>query len=359
MFRSGPRIARQLMLMSLTMLVAVPAAGASTVSRTGDTIVIVGGSESSNISFPAEDFVVDEAGVTAGAGCQQISSTRVDCHQSGGAYFKAVQADLGEGDDRYVQSGFFPQTVNGGGGDDNILAGAAEDTVHGDAGNDTIDAGDGRDVAYGDAGDDQVGGGDGNDTIDGGAGKDLVSGDYGDLNDDGSDTIAVRDGEADRVSCGLGADVVTADDIDVTDELCEQVDAQPVSTGGGGATEPPGLAISLPRSIRIAKVTRSPGLGVGVVAAQDGRLVVKLTISALTARRFGLGKKAIVVDSVNQQVAADSYAVGMWASGPLRAKLKALARRAGFTKLPAKVTASLTNADGLKRTRTAAVSFKR
>jgi Ca2+-binding RTX toxin-like protein len=60
-------------------------------------------------------------------------------------------------------------------------------------------------------------GGGGDDTLDGGGGPDLISGQEGD------DTIVARDGRIDAVTCGAGADTVTADRIDVVGHDCELV----------------------------------------------------------------------------------------------------------------------------------------
>jgi hypothetical protein len=89
----------------------------------------------------------------------------------------------------------------------------------------------------------------------------------------------------------------------------------------------------------------------------DGKLTVKLVITAITARKYGLGKKTIVLDSLSSPVKADSYAVGLWASGANARKLKRLAKRRGFTKIPAVITATLVSDAGGKRTQTAKVAL--
>ena len=43
----------------------------------------------------------------------------------------------------------------------------------------------------------------------------------------GNDTIDVRDGEADNVDCGVGADKVVADALDTVAPNCEQIDRSP------------------------------------------------------------------------------------------------------------------------------------
>jgi Ca2+-binding RTX toxin-like protein len=131
------------------------------------------------------------------------------------------------------------------GGDDTVNALKARDRVHAGKGNDTVDAGPGRDVVWGDRGNDTLNGGPGADlifaqvgvdTVNGGDGPDRlwalarrdVSGEAGEpadtVNGDaGHDRIYVRDGEADKVTCGPGNDRVMADYKDEVANDCERV----------------------------------------------------------------------------------------------------------------------------------------
>lgn len=56
----------------------------------------------------------------------------------------------------------------------------------------------------------------------------------------GTDTVRVRDGEGDRVSCGDGADTASADrrTLDALDVDCETVDALPEPAAGDGGQGP-------------------------------------------------------------------------------------------------------------------------
>jgi Ca2+-binding RTX toxin-like protein len=111
------------------------------------------------------------------------------------------------------------------------------DRLHGGAGNDTLNGDRGRDLASGGIGDDTVNGGEGADRVFANIGRDTVTGGEGDdvlwalarvdvtvLGDqegdtldggNGDDRFNVRDGEADRVTCGEGRDKVRADQFDV------------------------------------------------------------------------------------------------------------------------------------------------
>lgn len=360
---------RSLLIVPIALLALAPAAAhASTASKEGATITVVGGPESSDISFPGggEYYVRDLGGITAGAGCEQREPTLVSCGFPSAGPLDAVNADLGAGDDKYILVGSYAQVVNGGPGNDSIDTGAMRDVVHGDDGDDYVSGGPDADRIFGDAGNDEVRGHNDGDDVDGGAGRDVLIGDGGDATKEGSDRIATRDGEVDQVSCGFGADVVTADDTDVIEGagMCESVDAQPVSggggsTGGGEDITAPALALSAKRSVRIATAVKRPGYPVGVVVGEASTLTVTLAISALNARKYGLGRGTFTLDTVRSAVSADSYAVGLWATGSKAKKLKTLARRRGFRKIPAVITASAVDAAGNRRTQRLNVSLTR
>lgn len=97
----------------------------------------------------------------------------------------------------------------GRGGDDKLSAFNLADIVDGGAGNDTIE------------------GGFGDDTITGGPGRDMINADVSGTSCHwiqcqmpyGNDTVDARDGEADSVTCGIGADVVYADPQDTVSRL--------------------------------------------------------------------------------------------------------------------------------------------
>ena len=107
-------------------------------------------------------------------------------------------------------------------------------------GNDTLIAGDAHgDKVDGGAGDDLIEGGFGDDTLVGGPGRDTVNGDrksrcneyHCDYLGLGNDTIDVRDGAIDSVTCGVGTDRVIADADDVVAADCESVE-RAAGTGG-------------------------------------------------------------------------------------------------------------------------------
>jgi hypothetical protein len=140
------------------------------VARSGgvDTISRVGGGLTTNSEPPC----TDDGGNTVS--CPAGSSFAVD---------------LGAGDDTFRTSGV-PAPVSVAGGPDNDLLGGGE-------------------------GNDVLAGGPGNDSLNGGGGVD----DY--FGETGNDTIEARDGRAERISCGAGADEARNDFIDIIAE-CER-----------------------------------------------------------------------------------------------------------------------------------------
>ena len=95
------------------------------------------------------------------------------------------------GDDDAIDADLeaIPATLNGGAGADFLAGGGAGDAINGDAGPDVV-------LAHR-----------GDDTIDGG---------------DGDDTLRARDGFADVVNCGPGADIAEVDTLDRVED-CEDV----------------------------------------------------------------------------------------------------------------------------------------
>jgi hypothetical protein len=218
--------------------ITAPLAGATTVSYAPDGALLVTAApgERNGLSLQTEysgpRLVVYEGAASTGSatlvpgpGCEVQGTTAVVCPWTPSA---GVRVDLGDGDDRAALSSELPPgaaiTLAGGDGVDDLQASY-------DSGPVTLDGGAGNDKLVGGAGDDDIDGGFGDDVIVGGAGRDLVSADR--RNGDcgplwctfpyGNDTIDVRDGQRDSVTCGPGRDSVKADRIDVVSPDCERV----------------------------------------------------------------------------------------------------------------------------------------
>ena len=171
----------------------------------------------------------------------------------------------------------------------------------GNGGNDELRGGDGQDRIDGGDGDDKIDGGFGDDTITGGPGRDSISadlagGDCGPLwckYPYGNDTVDVRDGAPDSVTCGAGTDSVKADAEDTVAPDCEQVDKSgpaPVVDQGGPVVGPQGGGATVKLAAR-TKLRAALKRGLKVkLAGLTGRVTVKaLAGGKLVAKGTGTG----------------------------------------------------------------------
>ena len=116
-------------------------------------------------------------------------------------------------------------------GGQELFGNAGNDRIDGLGGADLVNGGTGDDELFGNAGDDRIEGSAGEDYLEGGAGVDFFAGDNpctAEPCTGGSDFIQARDGEADTVNCGVGADTALVDAIDVvaqdSQHGCERID---------------------------------------------------------------------------------------------------------------------------------------
>jgi len=188
-------------------------------------------------------------------------------------------------------------SLNGLGGNDNVTVGEVAAflvAVAGGAGNDTLTGAGAAETLLGGSGDD---------IITPGGGGDVAAG------DEGNDTIAVRDGVADFVRCGDGADQVTADAaaLDVGMEGCEVVSRPPLVTPP--VQSPPVVTPPVQSPpVAIDTVTLPVAIGGGTVRARGGVATIRLscpaaspvncqgTLGLLTARRVRLGGVMAVLE---------------------------------------------------------------
>ena len=313
--RSGTLAPRLVTLVVLAALAAFPqAAGASTASLSGGVLTITAGPGETNAVVLSSGnanplWVDDSAGVTPGAGCEAASaSTRVFCFLGpAGLSAASVVVVLGDGNDSFTadSAGTYVTTItaDGGPGDDTITGGYGNDVLRGGDGNDVLGGSGGEDQVFGEAGDDTVRGHAGADTVSGGPGLDLIEGDgQGIYGNGGSDTIDSRDGERDRVTCGLGADFLTADLVDVIETSeCESVD-----TAGGAGPAPgpspdptadltPVVAMVAAPVSKLSKLGSKSGPTFRFSVSRPCAAVVKLTVAAAEARRAKLGRGAVTL----------------------------------------------------------------
>ncbi|MEA2219656.1 MAG: hypothetical protein QOJ35_2282 [Solirubrobacteraceae bacterium] len=229
---------------ALAAMFPAAAAGAE-VARTGSRALLVDAFDGERndvtislqtdvIAGPA--YTVTDAGTdppSAGDGCTTTADPRtVTCAAFPG---DQIVVDLGDGDDRVVQSTSDDSVLCGGDGNDTLTGGPGNDTIGGDAGDDTLAGGAGDDVLEGSSsscaraapppdvtpppGDDVLRGDDGRDVLDGGSGRDDLSGGagpdelFGYGGDDvldggaGSDFLA-GDGGNDQLTGGADRDIM-------------------------------------------------------------------------------------------------------------------------------------------------------
>jgi hypothetical protein len=221
----------------------------------------------------------------------------------------------------------------------------ANGSYDGRGGNDVILAGDAHgDVVAGGAGDDQLTGGYGNDAITGGPGKDIINADRAgrcnEMHCDlpggalGDDTIDVRDGEADSVTCGIGTDKVTADAADTIAADCEHVD-----TGSGPG--PTGGDFTVKAARTSLKKFAKRGLTITVACPEACSLKAKLTVSKKAARKLKLKDRTLA--RANKSLAA---------AGTTRLKAKPPKRLAKRIRKQRKLVVSVTVRNGGKTGRT-------
>ena len=309
--------------------VLVPAgAEASVASKNGNTLTVAAAAgEVNDVTVQAGlggVSVRDTAGVTAGDGCApyMFDPSRIDCPGE----TPDVVVVLGDGSDRLTLNvdgvGYIGAvTIDAGSGDDQLVLSAARETVSAGEGNDNIEARSGDDQLAGGPGDDVINGGSDSDTIEGGAGRDRLEGDCSGCFGPGNDTINSRDGEADTVSCWLGTDVVTADELDVIegDGQCESVD---IASGGGGLE----LGLAAKARGKIAKLVSRAGFRFRLAVSEPCNALVRLRVAKGEARKRGLGRRAVILGSDTAAIPeAGAYAATLPIKRKFRAEVRELA----------------------------------
>jgi hypothetical protein len=347
----------RLALSCLLILVLAPAsASAATLTKSGSTLTYTAAAGRTNLPTFTAPGTASTIRVTRANG-DDDPLVNSGCTPAGGDFdctgIARIVIDTGDGDDVVTAlTVTLPITVNGGTGADQLRTGSGADVLTGGdgddvldagAGNDTLDAGAGDDLLDGVANDGVPGEGDdfgadiedvdidgvpasstltgsaaanvlttsgGNDPISGGLGNDTIDSAAGD------DVVDVRDGYADRVACGAGTDVVSADTLDVVSTSCETVNRADV--GNALDDRPPTVAWTAPAAG--AKVGTTVTLsadatddrGVALVRfLDDDRVVCEDTAAPFTCayapRGDDIGRNtltAVAVDTTGQTASA-------------------------------------------------------
>jgi Ca2+-binding RTX toxin-like protein len=187
-------------------------------------------------------------------------------------------------------------TVVGSDAAEDFFVEANSSTIRGMGGNDRLVAYDGSDTIDGGDGDDYLEGGFGNDVLDGGGGVDQFMGDRTESNviAIGNDQIRARDGVAEQVNCGIGADTAQVDASDVVDPSCESVDrlAPPPGPCCGPVPNGPGKPKILGK-LSIKSIA-AKGLAIQVSCPAACTVTAELRVDKRTARKLRLGRSRIL-----------------------------------------------------------------
>lgn len=225
-------------------------------------------------------------------------------------------------------------TYTGTPGNDAFDGYMGDDVARGGGGNDELTGGSGADQLFGEAATDTLYGGEGDDRVEGGPGTDSLFGDYAQCSaygcSSGNDQLLARDGEADALNCGAGADSAQIDAIDTLGQdgfqLCETVDRaaapvpppvgpqQPVgpaprrakdptppatlrSASARGGTRRFTLTLALRRAstVTITVTRRGARRALGKVTVRARRGTTTRTIRALGRRALRAGSYRVVI----------------------------------------------------------------
>ena len=246
-------------------------------------------------------------------------------------------------------------SFTGSAGPDGFSGGFGNDEIHGGGGPDQLYGGGGDDKIYGDAGDDKLEGANGSDVVDGGPGIDQIYGDIGSCSfscSSDADTLFAADGEKDAVDCGGGADTAHVDQLDVV-AFCASVDRQSVGSAPGTTPNPgpstPTFTVTISGASSVAK-----GVGATVACPAACSFSVSIVLSAKSARKYGLGKKAVIIGTARGTLlAGGKKTVKVHLSAKARRKLRRV------KKLAATLKVSVKDAAGKTTTKTRAVTLKR
>jgi hypothetical protein len=323
----------------LALAAAPAAADASTASAANGIVTITAAPGETNVVWVYGELsqygeISDTAGISPGPGCRAISPTQVECGPEGEGEdvtygnYRTVVADLGDGNDQFTANKTLLDVVDvkGGDGDDELNSGFADVArLDGGPGDDALDGTNGDDQLLGGPGNDKLDGDDGSDVVDGGAGQDDLKGDGGLGGSNGNDRMLARDGERDTVSCELGADIVTADALDVVEtDTCESIDVPaggsgpgPAPGGGGGGDAASVVTPKPRRSIKRATLLRK-GIVLTGSASTASVVSARISVSRAVARKLRVRRRTL-------GTAKQAFPAGAWS---LELRLDKRARRA-------------------------------
>jgi RTX calcium-binding nonapeptide repeat (4 copies) len=297
--------------------------GNDALSGDGDADQVAGDAGNDTVDGGAGDdqleaAVADGAGtgadnVSGGAGGDRISyldrgakvSISLDDQPNDGT---AGEGDNVRGDVDIVVGSTFDDVLGGSDAPQQLFGNAGDDRIDGLGGDDILNGGTGDDEISGGAGRDRLEGSAGEDYLEGGAGDDIFEGDNvctAEPCTGGSDFIQARDGEADTVNCGVGADTALVDDVDVvaqdTQHGCERVErtaaaAAPAAAPQGGVLGETTVGVPTLRVIGVRKLS--------TLRRGKFRIEVTCPASCRVKARFIAGRTVVASKSRTQLGAA-------------------------------------------------------
>jgi RTX calcium-binding nonapeptide repeat (4 copies) len=208
-------------------------------------------------------------------------------------------------------------------GDDVFVEVFSSSLIRGMGGNDRLIAYDGNDTLEGGDGDDYLEGGFMNDVLDGGPGIDQFVGDRTerDVIAAGSDQIRARDGNAEQINCGIGADTAQVDAVDVVDATCESVDRAGSGPGGGGSGAGGPSRPKVLGKLSIRSIS-SKGLAIQITCPAACTVSGELRVDKKTARRLGLGRSRMLARGKKKLAAAGDAKVTLKVVSKARKRFK-------------------------------------
>lgn len=311
---------------------APDALAVTTVSRAGGTVTVTGGDEINSVRVFRNDggsSIGDDGGIAAGPGCALVPGRQVaTCDASDPV--QRIELALGGGADRLTsldsaereapQIPTPPLQADLGPGDDQALGSRADDTLSGGPGRDDLR------------------GGGGADTIDGGPGADELTGDEvaRDFSDSGGlpgllpfgdDRLLARDGEADRILCGLGTDSVVADASDSSAKAgdCERRD-------GLGKMA---VRIGAVKTVRLGALLAGGSLRFRLTCSRACEVGASLLVPKAAARRLGLPGIVDTPIAYRRLTGTGTLEVTLKLFPALRAKLRRAERLSAFIDIAA------------------------
>ena len=307
-------------------------------------------------------YVIEDTGATAisvtGSGCSAQTPHVVWCTLTSLASFDVKLGDAGSwaADDLNV----VPVKIHGG---------AAPDTITGGGGFVTLDGGGGMDTLVAGSGITTLKAGPGGAVMTGGSGRSTYSG------SPEHDEIHARNGVAESVTCGDGADAVDADDSDTVAADCESVTHGPPAPDGSSGAGATGTTPETPLAAALETVlpTQAPvvdalgrvpvevGCPAGAEAGCDGVVTLTIPPASHSAKgKVSAARRRVVGRSKHFRLAAGENTVVPVTL--LRRSARVFRRGHGRSRRQAKLVATVTiaTAEGTKTfSRTISVKERR